>query len=100
MPTGQARSQAHDAGEGGLGTETVLGPLQHQWWVQIILITQNYLLFKFDCPGLSLEGVRLRMCFLALMLMGNVASPPLGCRFFKKKNSSFDAFRPSLEPGP
>jgi hypothetical protein len=100
MPLGQAWNQAHDAGEGGLGTETLPGPPQHQWWAQVILITQKKNLFNFDCHGLSLEGVRLRMSFLALLLVRNVAGPPLGCRYFFLNFSSFDDFRPSLEPGP
>jgi hypothetical protein len=100
MPSGQAWSQAHDAGEGGLGIETLPGALQHHWWVQILLITCKKFLVKFDCLGLSLEGVRLRMCFLIQLLMGNVASPPLGYGIFFLNFSSTDAFKPSLEPGP
>jgi hypothetical protein len=82
MPLGQAWSQAHHAGEGGLGTETLPGAPQHQWWAQIVLITHKLFLFNFDCPRFSLEGIRLRMYSLALMLVGNVASLPLSYVFF------------------
>jgi hypothetical protein len=82
MTLGQAWSQAHDAGEGDLSTETLPGPPQHYWWAQIILITWKKKLLNFDCPWLSLEGDRLRMCSHAQLLVGNVASPPLGCGYF------------------
>jgi hypothetical protein len=60
----------------------------------------EFFLFNFDCPGLSLEGVRLRICSLVQLLVGNVGGPPLGCGLLFLNLSSTDAFRPSLEPGP
>jgi hypothetical protein len=62
-------------------------------------MTCRKFLVNFDCPGLSLEGDKLRMSFLAQLLVGNLASPPLGYVFLFLNFSSIDAFRPCLEPG-
>jgi hypothetical protein len=81
-PTSHALPQVVDAGEGGLGAETLPGAPQFQQWGEIFLIDNEKKFLNFEHPKLSLKSSRVTVCTRVIKLVVMVASPHLSYVFF------------------